>query len=196
MAKRKFIILAGLLPIVVLIFLELLWFWTSVPSLVWVGLILSPLLFVLALIGGFSVLIYYRAPEAEEAQSKRFLNLALYVLVLGVGLAFSYQGFNLFKREAIKLMDVHVSIPVMVKNTSAYTAKDMEIDLGEQHQHIAKLAEYQQKSFVFQLKEEAILKVHLGNGDNARTTEVSLNKTVNRVYIRLDPLQNIMIDIN
>lgn len=196
MQHRKFILLSAIVPIIVVNIMLLVWLLSSASILVWVGFFVCPLMFLLTLIGSLQFFSQYRKQNAKKQEPKRFLVLAGYVLILGLGLTFSYHGFNLFKREVVRSASKQADVIVNITNTSMEKAKGIKVQLGEQIQEVDEIAPREEKNLTFSVGEETLLKVQLGKKSEVRETQVQVNKQVGHIYLRLDPQQNIMVELN
>ena len=196
MKNNKYILLSWIMPVIFCNILVLSWVFSSASVLIWFGLFLCPLMFLIALIGGIVFFVEYKNESKSGQKPLRFLSLAGHVLILGMGLAFSYHGFDLFKHEMIRSTSKQADITIHINNTSLEKIQHLKILLGDQTHDIPILAPRESKELKLSVGDETALSVQLTvPKEPLRETQVALNKKIEHVYLRLDMQQNIMVEL-
>jgi len=197
MERHKFVYLAGLLPIAITSLVLLSWSLLGSQTLQWLGLVLSPLCFMLAFIGSlFGLQHYFEKQISVQERKQRRKHFIGHTLALSLGLAFSFQSFNLFRVEASRSLQQSTQLEVVISNTSMSPAKNIEVRLGEQVHRVKEVESRKDSRFHLTIGEaDAVLTATMGSGSDLRQAEVVVDKSINFVRLRLDPQQNILPEL-
>lgn len=196
MERHRFVYLTGLLPVLVSSVLLFLWMLLAAPLLSLLGVILTLVSLVVALLGCYLAYKYYSdstSPATEQkSRRKHFLG---HCVALSLGLAFSFQTFQFF-RQNLAVPNSSQGLVITIKNTSLQPAKNFHVQVGLLNETIKEIPAQGKQVLTTHLAAETTLTAQLGNGENAQQAKVLVGPQDHNVLLRLDPLQNILPDVN
>lgn len=195
MERERFIYLIGLVPIAVTSVLLLIWLATGLPLLTWLGLLGSLLALLAVIYGFFQGYGFYNdksVPERErQARKRHFIG---HTVVLSLALAFSFQGFRVF-RSNLAIPGQASGLEILIKNTSDQPAKDLQIQAGTFNERIAEIPARGERSLHINLAVETVLTARLGAGSEKPAASVQVGPSDQALLLRLDFQQNIMPEV-
>ncbi|MGV3525290.1 MAG: hypothetical protein ACO1RX_13750 [Candidatus Sericytochromatia bacterium] len=194
MERYRFIYLSGLIPVMAASILLFLWILTGTAPVRWMGLLLTPLGFVLAMLGVYHASLYYMDRSVSDGERQRRRKHFLgHTVVLSLGLTLSFQGFNIFRSASARTGSD--GLMVTISNTSDQAVKNLQIQVGGSRENIPEIAPRAKKDLRFNVLGETTLKAQLGDGESARKAEVLVGSDNHTVLVRIDYQQNILPEV-
>jgi len=197
--RSKTIYSFGLLSVVLSLSLILLWLYFQASSLIWVGLVLSPVAFLIVVLTAlYGIFGRLESKSAAKAIRYPYRHLVGHVFVLSLGLVISFQSFNLFRHKAASHLKVQnqKDVTVVIKNTSGREVKNIYVSLDKQSEKIDTLDKQQSTELRFILDgENAVLNARIGEATSLRQTELEIDKSTRSVFLNIDFQHNILPEV-
>lgn len=194
MERKRFIYLAGFMPIAICSVLLFLWLLTGFSLLGWLGVIMSLVGILITLAGFYHSYVFYNDKSVPDKERKdRRKHFLWHTTVLSVGLVLSFQCFQIFRQASA--VPGREPLTIMVKNTSDKPAKNIRIKAGMFNELIKELPARGEKDFKLNLVQETTLTAELGTGAMAPKATLQVSPSDHTVLIRLDYNQNILPEV-
>lgn len=195
MERRKFIYLAGLIPVIVCCLLQAVWMLTAAKPVSWLGLLGALLMLLFALFGCLHAYQFYHETNVSDQQKKlRRKDFLGHTIVLSLGLVFSFQSLRTFQSYAFASSKNEITLTI--KNTSDQPVRDLHVELGMLNQTIKEIPARGEKELKVTLLSESRLLTYLGNGKNTPQANILVGPGDHTVLLRIDYQQNLLPEVN